>query len=44
MDRFAVTVTEGVYSIDTSAIVSGPPIGTATFDPRDTKKIPHCAA
>jgi len=35
---------EGVYSIDTSAIVSGPPIGTATFDPRDTFKIPHCAA
>jgi cytochrome b6-f complex iron-sulfur subunit len=44
MDRFAVTVTDGVYSIDTSALVSGPPIGTATFDNRDTTKIPHCAA
>ncbi|MBA3689618.1 MAG: Rieske 2Fe-2S domain-containing protein [Chloroflexi bacterium] len=44
MDRFAVTVTDGVYGIDTSAIVAGPPIGTATFDPRDTTTIPHCAA
>jgi cytochrome b6-f complex iron-sulfur subunit len=44
MDRFAVVVTKGVYSIDTSSIVAGPPIGTATFDPRDTTKIPHCAA
>ena len=44
MDRFAVTVTDGVYGIDTGAIVAGPPIGTATFDPRDTTKIPHCAA
>ena len=44
MDRFAVTLKDGVYGIDTVAIVSGPPIGTATFDPRDTTKIPHCAA
>ena len=44
MDRFAVTVTGGTYGIDTSAIVAGPPIGTATFDPRDTTTIPHCAA
>ena len=44
MDRFEVTVTNGVYEIDTSFKVSGPPIGTATFDPRDTTKIPHCAA
>ena len=44
MDRFAVTVTGGTYVIDTSAIVAGPPIGTATFDPRDTASIPHCAA
>ena len=44
MDRFAVTLTEGVYSIDTGAIVSGPPIGAATFDNRDTNAIPHCAA
>jgi cytochrome b6-f complex iron-sulfur subunit len=44
MDRFKVTVTGGVYGIDTSALMAGPPIGTATFDPRDTTKIPHCAA
>lgn len=44
MDRFDVTVADGVYVIDTSAIISGPPIGTATFDPRDTNVIPHCAA
>jgi cytochrome b6-f complex iron-sulfur subunit len=44
MDRFEVTLTAGVYEIDTSFKVSGPPIGTATFDPRDTNKIPHCTA
>lgn len=44
MDRFAVTVVDGVYAIDTSAIVSGPPIGTETFDTRRTEDIPHCAA
>jgi cytochrome b6-f complex iron-sulfur subunit len=44
MDRFAVTVSDGVYVIDTSAIVAGPPIGTATFDTRLTAQIPHCAA
>lgn len=45
MDRFAVTKgADGGYVIDTGAIVAGPPIGTATFDPRDTASIPHCAA
>lgn len=44
MDSFGVELIEGVYVIDTSAIVSGPPIGTATFDTRDTASIPHCAA
>ena len=44
MDSFAVTIVDGAYVIDTSAIVSGPPIGTATFDARDTATIPHCAA
>jgi len=44
LDRFAVTLTNGVYGIDTSALVTGPPIGTATFDNRDTTTIPHCAA
>ncbi len=44
MDRFEVTLTDGVYGIDTKAIVSGPPIGTETFDTRNTDNIPHCAA
>lgn len=44
MDRFTVTLTNGVYGIDTGAIITGPPIGTATFDNRDTTKIPHCVA
>jgi cytochrome b6-f complex iron-sulfur subunit len=44
MDRFAITVVAGAYVIDTSALLAGPPIGTATFDPRDTASIPHCAA
>ncbi len=44
MDSFAVSVEDGIYVIDTSAIVSGPPIGTDTFDSRRTEDIPHCAA
>ena len=44
MDRFEVTLEAGVYSIDTGAILSGPPIGTETFDTRNTDSIPHCAA
>ena len=44
MDRFTVTVTAGTYVIDTGVIEAGPPIGTATFDPRNTADIPHCAA
>jgi cytochrome b6-f complex iron-sulfur subunit len=44
MDRFDVKIVDGNYVIDTGAIVAGPPIGTATFDPRDTNNIPHCAA
>jgi cytochrome b6-f complex iron-sulfur subunit len=44
MDSFGVSLADGRYVIDTSAIVSGPPIGSATFDPRDTNSIPHCAA
>jgi cytochrome b6-f complex iron-sulfur subunit len=44
MDRFDVKVTDGNYVIDTGAIIAGPPIGTATFDTRDTASIPHCAA
>lgn len=44
MDRFAVTLTDGTYVIDSGAIIAGPPIGSATFDTRDTATIPHCAA
>lgn len=44
MDRFTVSLTAGAYVIDTGAIIAGPPIGTATFDNRNTSDIPHCAA
>ena len=44
MDRFDVTIADGAYVIDTSAIISDRPIGTATFDTRRTEDIPHCAA
>lgn len=43
MDRFEVTVQGDDYVIVTSAIVSGPPTGTVTFDDRTTESIPHCA-
>jgi cytochrome b6-f complex iron-sulfur subunit len=44
MDRFAHRVEDGVYIIDTSVKISGPPIGTDTFDSRTPEAIPHCAA
>jgi cytochrome b6-f complex iron-sulfur subunit len=44
MDRFAVLFEEGVYKIDTGELQSGPPIGTDTFDDRQSKDISHCAA
>jgi cytochrome b6-f complex iron-sulfur subunit len=43
MDRFNVLVQDGVYVIDTSEKVDGPPIGTATFDTRAPTEMPHCA-
>jgi cytochrome b6-f complex iron-sulfur subunit len=43
MDRFTVVMENDAYVIDTSEIVAGPPIGTDTFDPRETGQIPHCA-
>lgn len=43
MDRFNVLFEGGVYVVDTSEKVDGPPIGTATFDDRATGQIPHCA-
>jgi len=43
MDRFAHRVEDGVYIVDTSVRIDGPPIGTETFDTRRTEDIPHCA-
>jgi cytochrome b6-f complex iron-sulfur subunit len=43
MDRFNFTIEDGVYVVDTSAIVDGPPIGTAKFDTRTPTDMPHCA-
>ncbi len=43
MDGFNVTADEtGAYVVDTSAIVSGPPVGTATFDTRVPTEMQHC--
>jgi cytochrome b6-f complex iron-sulfur subunit len=42
MDRFEVTVADGVYVIDTSQIVTGDPPGTITFDDRVATDMPHC--
>ncbi|HEX6139650.1 MAG TPA: Rieske 2Fe-2S domain-containing protein [Candidatus Limnocylindria bacterium] len=42
MDRFNVVLTDGVYTIDTSELVDGPPIGTATFDNRKPTDMQHC--
>jgi cytochrome b6-f complex iron-sulfur subunit len=43
MDRFPVTIEGGVYVADTGKLMDGPPIGTASFDNRNTADIPHCA-
>jgi cytochrome b6-f complex iron-sulfur subunit len=42
MDRFNVLFENGVYVVDTSEKVDGPPIGTDTFDPRTPTQMPHC--
>jgi hypothetical protein len=42
MDGFNVTVANGVYVVDTSQIITGPPIGTATFDNRGPGDMQHC--
>jgi cytochrome b6-f complex iron-sulfur subunit len=44
MDRFNVTIANGSYVVDTSEIVHGPPIGTATFDNRSPTDMSHCTA
>jgi cytochrome b6-f complex iron-sulfur subunit len=43
MDRFNLEVVNGRYVVDTSEIVDGPPIGTATFDDRSPTDMSHCA-
>ena len=42
MDRFAVTVEDGAYVVVTSEVISGPPVGTVTFDDRASGSIEHC--
>ncbi len=42
MDRFAVTVQDGAYVVVTSEVISGPPVGTTTFDDRVSGNIDHC--
>ena len=43
MDRFNVLIQgEGVYVVDTSELVDGPPIGTDTFDDRTATDMQHC--
>jgi cytochrome b6-f complex iron-sulfur subunit len=44
MDRFVVIVEGGAYVIRTSEVISGPPVGTVTFDDRADGAIPHCSA
>jgi cytochrome b6-f complex iron-sulfur subunit len=43
MDRFPIRLEDGVYILDTSEVVSGPPPGTVTFDGRGPTEMPHCA-
>jgi cytochrome b6-f complex iron-sulfur subunit len=42
MDRFEVTVADGVYVVDTREVIDGPPPGTVTFDQRAPTDMPHC--
>ncbi len=42
MDRFPVEIVDGAYVADTGSVKDGPPVGTATFDNRDTDHIDHC--
>jgi cytochrome b6-f complex iron-sulfur subunit len=42
MDRFNVLIQDGVYVIDSSELIDGPPIGTDTFDPRTPTEMQHC--
>jgi cytochrome b6-f complex iron-sulfur subunit len=42
MDRFDTLMQGDVYVVDTSKIITGPPIGTATFDNRGPGDMQHC--
>ncbi len=42
MDRFGVTVQDGAYIAVTREVISGPPVGTVTFDDRLDGEIEHC--
>jgi cytochrome b6-f complex iron-sulfur subunit len=44
MDRFTTTFENGSYFVDTSSIITGPPIGTDTFDSRKYEDMQHCSA
>lgn len=42
MDGFEVTFNDSKYVVDTSRIITGPPVGTETFDDRLPQNIQHC--
>ncbi|MCC6618360.1 MAG: Rieske 2Fe-2S domain-containing protein [Chloroflexi bacterium] len=42
LDRFEVNFADGKYVVDTSKIITGPPVGTETFDDRLPQNIKHC--
>ena len=44
MARFTVIVENGAYVVRTSEVISGPPVGTVTFDERGPTDMPHCSA
>lgn len=44
LDRFPTTIDAGGhYVIDSGKIITGPPIGTATFDTRTPTQMQHCS-
>ena len=43
MDRFDTKVDKGgIYTVDTRQKITGPPVGTVTFDPRQKDQMQHC--
>jgi cytochrome b6-f complex iron-sulfur subunit len=44
LDSFATSINEeGIYTADTREVITGPPPGTVTFDPRGPTEMPHCS-